>query len=95
MSLENAEKATKLAAERKRLCAAKWNCIVHDPDPDLDERPGRWGGNVRYETKDRDIPDEQLAWAIEEYRKRRIGQIDAQLRKLGFEPPQAAKDEAA
>lgn len=31
-------------------------------------------------------PDEELAWAIEEFRKRKLDAIDAQLRELGVDP---------
>jgi hypothetical protein len=37
--------------------------------------------------------DEQLAWAIEEFRKRKLDEIDAALRELGVEPPQMERAE--
>jgi hypothetical protein len=86
MTIEQARKATELADERKQIARAKWNCIAHDPG--LEPKSGAsWGGSVRYELQHKEPIDEQLAWAIEEFRKRKLDAIDAQLRALGVEPP--------
>jgi hypothetical protein len=32
------------------------------------------------------VPDEEMAQAIEAFRQRRLAELDAQIRQLGFEP---------
>jgi hypothetical protein len=88
MSIEKAEKATKLAARREKIVLAKFSELV---------------GTTKHHTSigvyesNRDnfrmAVDEQLSWAIEEFRKRKLDEIDEQIRKLGFEPPQMQERE--
>jgi hypothetical protein len=72
ISVENAQKAVELVSERQRIAAVKWNALI-------DSRPG-------YREDKLDAADDELQWAIEQYRKRRLDAIDAELRALGVDP---------
>jgi hypothetical protein len=75
VSIENVKKAERLIQERARIAASKWNAVVDDTN--LRERQ-------TYSSCE--ATDEQLQWVIEEFRKRKLDAIDAQLRELGVDP---------
>jgi len=87
ISIANLEKAHALIGARKSIAAARWNSIAYDPgrDPRNTFSPDR---NPRH----LEAVDDQLAWAIEEYRKRRLDEIDRQLRELGVDPTTVAAE---
>jgi hypothetical protein len=77
MSIENVKKAEQLIRERSHIAAAKWNRVAAPQTNNF----GNQVGLIHSEAA-----DEQLQWAIEEFRKRKLDAIDAQLRELGFDP---------
>ena len=89
MTIENVKKAEALIRDRSRIAAAKWNAVVDDPN--LRERD-RYSG-MRMELGRTEAADEELGWAVEEFRKRKLVAIDAQLRELGVDP--TAQESAA
>jgi hypothetical protein len=78
MSPESIAKASALLAKRERIAIAKWENLHGNTE--------RHHGNYR-SSEEISLPvDEELAWAIEEFRKRKLDAIDAQLRELGVDP---------
>jgi hypothetical protein len=78
MSIEDVKKAEQLIKERGQIVAAKWDHVagkptVRSPLPGLVLGPRA---------------DEQLLRAIEEFRKRKLDAIGAQLSELGVDPAQ-------
>jgi hypothetical protein len=80
LSIEDVKKAERLIQERDLIAIAKWPILK--------------GETMRQQrhfssSEEFSLPvDEPLAMAIEEFRKRKLDAIDAQLRELGVEPPQ-------
>jgi len=88
MSINAVKKAERLIQERSSIVAAKWNavCIVNssgDVVTTLQRGPFRGADTMK--------ADEELAWAIEEFRRRKLDAIDAKLCELGVDP--TAEDE--
>ena len=74
MSIDAVKKAQELIREPDRIASVQWSAVAEDPH----KGQNRWYGNP-------EAADEQLQWAIEEFRKRKIDAIDAQLRDLGVD----------
>lgn len=83
ISIETVKKADALISERRRIASAKWNAIVDDPN--LRPKTTQWVPG-RLQVGQSETADEELQWAIEEFRKRKLEAIDAQLRELGIDP---------
>jgi hypothetical protein len=90
----------KLIRERERIAAAKWTSVLTDTSlnaclaavfSSVNWSTSTHGG---FQLADKELADEQLAWATEEFRTRRLASFDAQLRELGVEPPQLAAADA-
>lgn len=78
MSIETVKKAEKLIEERGQIVAATWTHVAG-----LGSESGiSTGWNYTAGTP----ADEQLRQAIEEFRKRKLDAIDAELRELGVDP---------
>jgi hypothetical protein len=78
MTIESVKKAERLIRERARIAATKWEVLKG-------ECPVNHG--VYQAREEIALPiDEQLAWALEEFRKRKLDSIDAELRELGVDP---------
>jgi hypothetical protein len=73
-----ARKVQALKAQRKRVERVSWNRICCQVWRDITD--------VRY-------PDAELMAAIEAFRQRQLGKIDAQLAELGVEPPAPKAEE--
>ena len=71
---DHEEGRTHLIRERNGIATAKWNAVTYH-------------SAVYYgSTPTPKEADEQLQWAIEEFRKRKLDAIDVQLRELGVDP---------
>jgi hypothetical protein len=80
LSIEAVKKAEKLIQERDLIAIAKWPALRGETM----RRHSHFSSSEEFS-----LPvDEPLAMAIEEFRKRKLDAIDAQLRELGVEPPQ-------
>jgi hypothetical protein len=77
LTAEQVDQAKNLLAQRAWVARAKWDAVTSRPS------------SVHYGTQSLtpEPVDEQLAWAIEEFRRRRLDAIDAELKALGVEPP--------
>jgi hypothetical protein len=77
MTIESVKKAQRLINERNRIAAAKWTQVA-EPTPSGHQSFSAYRNTI--------AADEQLQWAIEEFRARKLAEIDAQLRELGVDP---------
>jgi hypothetical protein len=74
MSIETVKKSEHLIPELNGIATAKWNAVTNH-------------SAVYYgSTPTPEEADEQLQWAIEEFRKRKLDAIDVHLRELGIDP---------
>jgi hypothetical protein len=78
LTISAVKKAESLIRERDRIAGENWNAVGHKACVD-------YGGISRLEAV-----DEQLQWAIEEFRKRKLDAIDSELVDLGVNPSESA-----
>jgi hypothetical protein len=84
LAVQTDEAASALLAKRGRIAGAKWE--------NLRGKTQRQQAGFRT-AEEISLPvDEELAWAIEAFRKQKLHEIDAQLRELGVNP---TKEEVA
>jgi hypothetical protein len=78
MTKEQVRAANLLLAEHERIAKQNWNCTAFI-----------MGGHSREGTEP-EAADPELQEAIEAFKRRKLAAIEADLRELGVEPPEAA-----
>ncbi len=82
LTVQDIEKASELIKLRERIVRAKWDVVAVGP-----QRPGQ------YMVTDFEPFDDELAFAVEKYRGRRIAAIDEKLKALGVDPTKASVED--
>jgi hypothetical protein len=78
LTTQDIERASELIRQRKKIEHAEWTHVgTHHKMGQIYHEPF----------------DDKLAFAVEEYRGRRLDAIDAELRELGVDPTSATKEE--